>query len=171
MERLWQGHRLSQKRVPPSKARSSGLRFSNGDPGVFVAICQQRRRSHCQPRRRRPGPTSRSPSSRPKSGPRGSDVSPSTTSTLSSGTPVFSRGELRENRVGAGADVLRAARDAGTCHHRAVRHWPAAGNRAATHAAPAMPQPSVKPSRFIEPTSALRFDQPNFSAPSSRHSR
>ena len=46
----------------------------------------------------------------------------------------------------------------------------AAGNRAAIHAAPAIPQPSVKPSRFIEPTSGLRFDQPNFSAPSSKHS-
>ena len=40
-------------------------------------------------------------------------MSPSATSTLSSGTPVFSDGELREDRVRAGADVLRAAGDAG----------------------------------------------------------
>ena len=45
-----------------------------------------------------------------------------------------------------------------------------AGKRAAIHAQPAMPQPSVRPSRFIEPTSGVRFDQPNFSAPSSKHS-
>ncbi len=41
-----------------------------------------------------------------------------------------------------------------------------AGKRAAIHVHPAMPQPSVNPSRFIEPTSGVRFDQPNFSAPS-----
>ena len=33
-----------------------------------------------------------------------------------------------------------------------------------------MPQPSVRPSRFIDPTSGVRFDQPNFSEPSSKHS-
>ena len=33
-----------------------------------------------------------------------------------------------------------------------------------------MPQPRVTASRFIEPTSGVRFDQPNFSAPSSKHS-
>ena len=52
------------------------------------------------------------------------------------------------------------------------RSWTlaSAGKRAAIHAQPAMPQPSVRPSRFIEPTSGVRFDQPNFSAPSSKHS-
>jgi len=42
----------------------------------------------------------------------------------------------------------------------------AAESRVAIHAAPPTPQPSVRPSRFIEPTSAFRFDQPNLSAPS-----
>src|ERR1700732_3458920 len=46
-----------------------------------------------------------------------------------------------------------------------------AANRVAIHAHPAIPQPSVNPLLFIEPTSGLRFDQPNFSAPRSRHSR
>ena len=35
---------------------------------------------------------------------------------------------------------------------------------------PPTPQPSVSPSRFIEPTSGFLFDQPNFSAPTLRHS-
>ena len=39
--------------------------------------------------------------------------------------------------------------------------------RAASQAQPAIPQPSVSPSRFIEPTSGVRRDQPNFSPPSS----
>jgi hypothetical protein len=38
----------------------------------------------------------------------------------------------------------------------------AAGNRAAIHEHPAIPQPNVKPSRFIEATSGVRLDQPNF---------
>src|SRR6266566_1883901 len=42
----------------------------------------------------------------------------------------------------------------------------AAANRPATHVAPAIPQPSVNPSRFIEPTAGFRRDHPNFSAPS-----
>ena len=39
------------------------------------------------------------------------------------------------------------------------RSWTlaSAGNRAATQAAPAIPQPSVRPSRFIEPTSGVAF--------------
>ncbi len=45
-----------------------------------------------------------------------------------------------------------------------------AANRGAIHAQLAIPQPSVKPSRFIEPTSGVRLDQPNFSAPSVKHS-
>jgi len=39
-----------------------------------------------------------------------------------------------------------------------------------TQPVPATPQPSVRPFCFIEPTSAFRLDQPNFSAPSWRHS-
>ena len=45
-----------------------------------------------------------------------------------------------------------------------------APNRAASHEHPAIPQPSVNPSRFIDPTSGVRWDHPNFSAPSSKHS-
>ena len=41
-----------------------------------------------------------------------------------------------------------------------------AGNRAAIHEHPAIPQPRIKPSRFIERTSGERLDQPNFSAAS-----
>src|SRR5205823_941649 len=46
----------------------------------------------------------------------------------------------------------------------------AAANRAAIHVHPAIPQSRIKPSRFMEPTSGVRLDQPNFSAPSSKHS-
>src|SRR5207302_5569431 len=52
------------------------------------------------------------------------------------------------------------------------RSWTfaSAGKRAAIHVHPAIPQPSVKPSRFIEPTLGVRLAHPNFSAPSSKHS-
>ena len=46
----------------------------------------------------------------------------------------------------------------------------AQAKRAAIQEQPAIPHPSVRPSRFIEPTRGLRFDQPNFSAPVDRHS-
>ena len=45
-----------------------------------------------------------------------------------------------------------------------------AAKRPAIQEQPAIPQPSVSPSRFIEPISGLRFAQPNFSAPVVRHS-
>ena len=60
----------------------------------------------------------------PEVGPSGSDVSPSATSTFSSGTPAFSARKLRQDRVRAGADVLRAAGDARQCHHRAAGRSP-----------------------------------------------
>jgi len=79
------------------------------------------------------------------------------------------RRKLREIRVRAGTDVLRSAGnpDVPSARNSTVA---AAGNRAATHEHPAIPQPIVNPSRFIEPTWGVRFDQPNFSAPSSKHS-
>ena len=45
------------------------------------------------------------------------------------------------------------------------------GSRSATQLAPAMPQPRILPSRRIEPISGLRCSQPNFFAPTSKHSR
>ena len=44
------------------------------------------------------------------------------------------------------------------------------GMRSASHEHPATPQPRMTPSRFIDPTSGVRRDQPNFSAPVVRHS-
>src|SRR5471030_454470 len=45
-----------------------------------------------------------------------------------------------------------------------------AGCRLAAHDPAAIPHPTTRPSRRIEPTVAVRFDQPNLSAPSVRHS-
>ena len=127
---------------------------------------QQRLRLPCQRRQRRPGPPIRSPSSRPRVGPSGSDVSPSATSTLSSGTPVFSARELREDRVRAGADVLRAAGDA----RRAIvaQLDVRLGGKSRGDPRSTRPFPSRASSRRASSSRlrGFRFDQPNFSAPS-----
>src|SRR5262249_19717156 len=96
---------------PPSNASSSVLRFANVDPGVVVAtVCNDAMAASAAPKTA--GTPDWAALEPPESGPAGSDVSPSATSTLSSGTPVL-RDELREDRVRAGADVLRRAADAG----------------------------------------------------------
>ena len=120
-------------------------------------------------RRRRPGSPNRSPSSRPRAG-------------LPEAT--YRQAPLRPCRAGRRSSAARAARGSCTCRCRcpawrrrrgpmpSSRSWTlaSAANRAAIQAHPAIPQPSVRPSRFIEPTSGVRWDQPNFSAPSSKHS-
>ena len=42
--------------------------------------------------------------------------------------------------------------------------------RSAIQEQPATPQPRIKPSFFIDPICGVRRDQPNFSAPTLRHS-
>ena len=105
----------------------------------------------------------------PEIGPSGSDVSPSATSTLSSGTPVFCAASCARIVY---VPVPMSCVPQATRAVPSSRSWTlaSAANRAAIHVHPAIPQPSVRPSRFIEPTSGVRFDQPNFSAPSSKHS-
>ena len=101
----------------------------------------------------------------PETGPGGRDVSPITTSIFSSGTPVFC--EVSCARF-VYVPVPMSCVPQATRAVPSSRSWTlaSAGKRAAIHAAPAVPQPSVRPSRFIEPTSGVRFDHPNFSAPS-----
>ena len=105
----------------------------------------------------------------PETGPSGSDVSPSATSILSSGTPVFCEASCARIVY---VPVPMSCVPQATRAVPSSRSWTlaSAGKRAAIHVHPAIPQPSVKPSRFIEPTSGVRLDQPNFSAPSSKHS-
>ena len=105
----------------------------------------------------------------PEIGPSGSDVSPSATSILSSGTPVFSEASCARIvyvpvPMSCVPHATRAVPSSRSCTVAS------AGKRAAIHVHPAMPQPSVRPSRFIEPTPGVRRDHPNFSAPSSKHS-
>ena len=77
------------KTRPSSNANSSGLRFSNGDPGVVVAIVSSDAIA-LSAAAKTAGTTDPVAIEPPETGPSGSDVSPSATSTLSSGTPVFS---------------------------------------------------------------------------------
>ena len=86
----WRDRRPSRRPGRPRSARSSGCALFERRSGRAGRDRRTGRRSRRRPPRRRPGSPSRSPSSRPRSGPSGSVVSPSTTSTLSSGTPVFS---------------------------------------------------------------------------------
>src|SRR5207302_9827835 len=99
----------------------------------------------------------------PDVGPSGSEVSPSATSILSSGIPVLSETSCARIvyvpvPMSCVADATRAVPSSRRCT------LAAAGNRAAIHEQPAIPQPKVKPSRFIEPTSGVRLDQSNFCA-------
>ena len=82
----------------------------------------------------------------------------------------FLRCKLREDSCTCRCRCLAWRRRREPCRRRAVARSLPQGIVAAIHVHPAIPQPSVKPSRFIEPTSGVRFDQPNFSAPSSKHS-
>ena len=77
------------KTRPFSKARSAALFFSNGDPGVEVATVS-RAAMALSAAAKTAGMTEPVTIEPPETGPSGSDVSPSATSTLSSGTPVFS---------------------------------------------------------------------------------
>ena len=105
----------------------------------------------------------------PEIGPSGSALSPSSTSILLTGTPVFSDASCARIvyvpvPMSCVAQAMRTVPSSRNCM------FASAANRPATHVAPAMPQPRVRPSRFIEPTTGLRFDQPNFSAPRVKHS-
>jgi hypothetical protein len=150
------------------KTNSSSLRFSNGDPGVVVARVNSDAIA-LSAAAKTAGITDPVTIEPPEMGPSGSDVSPSATSTLSSGRPVFSAASC--------ARIVYVPVPMSCVPHatRAVpssRSWTlaSAGKRAAIHAHPAIPQPRMRPSRFIEPTSGFRFDQPNFSWPRSKHS-
>src|SRR5438445_13358404 len=145
---------------PDSKARSPRVRFPNGDPGSVIATVRSEviALSAASKTAGTIEPVTNDP---PEIGPGGSDVSPSTTSILLRGTPVLSETSC--------ARIVYVPVPM-SCVPHATRALPssrnstlaAAANRAAIHAAPAIPQPSVNPSPFIEPTSGLRFDQPNF---------
>src|SRR5438270_13685659 len=94
----------------------------------------------------------------PESGPAGSDVSPSATSTLSSGTPVFC--EASWARIVYIPVPMSCVADATRAVPSSRRSTLAAEeNRPAIHEQPDIPQPSVNPSRFIDPTSGERLDQ------------
>ena len=84
----------------------------------------------CPPRQKPHGTTDAVAIEPPEIGPAGSEVSPSATSTFSSGTPVLCRGKLRQDGVGSGADVLRGAGDAYRCRRRASCTLAAAANLA-----------------------------------------
>src|SRR5215475_8006193 len=97
----------------------------------------------------------------PESGPAGSDVSPSTTCTLSTGMPVLSLTTCAKIvyvpvPISCVAQLTRAVpslfSETDTC--AAIRNAP--------QDAQAMPQPSIKSPSRIEPTAGLRFDHPNF---------
>ena len=74
---------------PPSNASSSGLRFSNGDPGVFVATSRSAAMA-LSAAWITAGTTDAVAIDPPEIGPLGSRLSPSATSTLFTGTPVLS---------------------------------------------------------------------------------
>src|ERR671919_350311 len=105
----------------------------------------------------------------PEIGPLGSRLSPRATSTFVTGTPVLSA-VICARTVYVPVPM--------SCVQQATRAEPSsrsstlalAEKRVAGHDALATPQPSVSPSRFMEPTTGLRFDHPNFSAPSVKHS-
>src|SRR5207248_9042209 len=154
---------------PDSKARLSRVRFPNGDPGSVVATASSEviALSAASKTAGTIEPVTNDP---PEIGPGGSDVSPSTTSILLSGTPVLSETSC--------ARIVYVPVPM-SCVPHATRALPSsrsstvacAGNRPEIQAAPDMPHPRIKPSRFIEPTSAFRFAQPNLSPPSCRHSK
>ena len=56
------------------------------------------------------------------------------------------------------------------CRRREARRWLRRRSESPASCTHRTPQPSVRPSRFIEPTPGVRCDQPNFSAPVRRHS-
>ena len=76
------------KTWPPSNARSVRGRFSNGEPGVIVAIVSSDAIASSAAAKTA-GTTDSVANEPPESGPSGSTVSPSATSTFSIGTPVF----------------------------------------------------------------------------------
>ena len=156
------------KTFPLPNDRSLDVRFSKGDPGVFVATVSSDATA-LSAAANTAGTIEPVTIEPPEIGPSGSDVSPNMTSTLSSGTPVLS--ETSCARIVYVPVPMSCVPDA-TRALPSSRSWTlaSAGNRAATHAAPAKPHPRINPSRFIEPTSGVRLAQPNFSAPSSRHS-
>ena len=153
---------------PPSSARSVGWRPRKGDPGVPTAtnISEVIAWSAAL---KTAGITELVASEPPEIGPSGSALSPSSTSILSTGTPVFSDASCARIvyvpvPMSCVAQATRMVPSSRNCMFAPAANLPAA------HTAPAMPQPSFSPSRFIEPTAGLRFDQPNFSAPRFKHS-
>src|SRR6478609_554346 len=153
---------------PFSTARSSGLWLAKGDPGVDTAtiFSEPIAWSAAKSTAFTTDAVAMDP---PESGPAGSEVSPSSTSTLSSGTPVLAEANCARTvyvpvPISCVALATRQVPSSLSCT------FAAASKRAATHEHPAIPQPNVRPSRFIDPTAGLRLDQPNLSAPSWKHS-
>src|SRR2546426_6732291 len=105
----------------------------------------------------------------PEIGPSGSALSPSSTSILSSGTPVFCEASCARI-VYVPVPMSCVAHATRTVPSSRSWRLASAANAPAIHAAPDIPQPKVKPSRFIAPTAGSRFDQPNLSAPRFKHS-
>src|SRR5207253_5073309 len=131
--------------------RSAGWHFSNGDPGAVVGMVSTDSIA-LSAASKTAGTTDPVTIQPPETGPAGSDVSPSATSTLSSGTPVLcevscARMVYVPVPMSCDAHATRAVPSSRSCT------LASASNRAAIHAQAAIPQPSVKPSRFSEPTS------------------
>src|SRR5215469_13751738 len=100
----------------------------------------------------------------PERGPGGNVVSPSSTSTLSTGTPVLADASCaRTVYVPVPMSCVALARRQVPSSRKCM--LAEASKRAAIHEHPAMPQPNLTPSRFIDPTAGVRLDQPNFSEP------
>ena len=123
---------------PPSNANSSVLRFSKGEPGVPVATCKQQ----CDRIIRR-GKDGRNDRSRghepPETGPeRKLGIAEHDFDFLQRHACLV-RGELCENRVRAGADILCAAGDARAAVVAQLHIGRGGKSRAAIHAAPAIP--------------------------------
>ena len=119
------------KTRPPSNARSSGLRFSNGEPGVVVATLSSDSIA-CRPPRRRPGPPTPSPSNRPRSG--------RAAARCRRAPPRFCRAARRSSarRAARGSCTCRCRcpgcrRRRGPCRRRGAGRWPRRRTRAAIH--------------------------------------
>src|SRR5262249_59069376 len=147
------------KITPSLKARSSGWRFSNRDPAVRVAIVLSDAIA-LSAATSTAGTIDGVAIEPPESGPSGSDVSPSATSTLSRETPVLCDASCARF-VYVPVPMSCVAQATWTVPSARNSTVAAACNRAATHAHPAIPQPNVTPSRLLQPTTGAPRDQPH----------